>query len=75
MSPGTIFRIGDILTKEEIRRASKIRRAAPPGDDARRICAELIEPQIARINAKLGHENVPMYLAYAVVYALSMADN
>lgn len=37
---------------------------------ARLICEEVIKPSIARINRTLGQENDPMYLAYAVEYAI-----
>jgi hypothetical protein len=46
------------------------------GDRAvKQIQAQVIEPNMAVINAKLGQENDPMYLAYAVVYVLSQAEH
>lgn len=53
----------DFLTDREIRRAIELR-------NARAICEEIIKPSIARINRALGQENDPMYLAYAVEYAI-----
>lgn len=42
------------------------------GDRAvKQIQTAVIEPNMAAINAKLGQENDPAYLAYAVVYVLS----
>lgn len=45
------------------------------GIDAKgKIQKQLIEPNMGAINKKLGQENDPGYLAYAVVYAFSQAD-
>ena len=45
------------------------------GMDAKgKIQTLVIEPNIAAINKKLGQENDPSYLAYAVVYVFSQAD-
>ena len=35
---------------------------------------QVIEPNIAAINKKLGQDNDPSYLAYAVVHVFSQAD-
>jgi len=35
----------------------------------------VIEPNMAAINKKLGQENDPRYLAYAVVYACAQASS
>ena len=43
-------------------------------DAVAKIQAQVIEPNMAAINAKLGQENDARYLAYAVVYALSQAE-
>ena len=56
----------DFLTDREIRRAMELQ-------NARAICEEIIRPAIARINRALGQENDPMYIAYAVEYALLLA--
>ena len=53
----------DFLTDREIDRAIMLERA---GD----ICEEIIKPNLLRINRDLGQENDPMYLAYAVEYAV-----
>lgn len=54
----------DFLTDRELRLALKL-------GNARDICEQIIKPSIARINRDLGQKNDPMYLAYAVEYALS----
>lgn len=56
--------IADFLTDREIRLALKL-------GNARDICEQIIKPSIARIDRDLGQKNDPMYLAYAVEYALS----
>jgi hypothetical protein len=56
----------DFLTDREIRRAAQLK-------DAKKIHDEIIRPSIARINRALGQENDPMYLAYMVEYAVSVA--
>ena len=64
------FTLPDFLTKAQIRRAAEIYDAH--GMDATApIRAQVIEPNMAAINAKLGQENDASYLAYAVVYVLS----
>lgn len=56
----------DFLTDSEIRRAMELKQA-------RAICEEIIKPALARINRALGQENDPIYIAYAVEYALLLA--
>jgi hypothetical protein len=41
----------------------------------KQIQVAVIEPNMATINAKLGQENDPAYLAYAVVYVFSQAES
>lgn len=65
--------IREILTEEEINRAIELYQHAASGTFARRCSKEIIQPSIERINAALGQANDPLYLAYAVEYALSMA--
>jgi hypothetical protein len=43
-------------------------------DAVAKIQAQIIEPNMTTIDAKLGQENDPRYLAYAVVYVLSQQD-
>lgn len=54
--------LGQFLSQANINRAQKLY------PDVKAIAREIIEPQIAEINRKLGQENDPMYLAYAIVY-------
>lgn len=56
------------LTEEEIAKAIRLRNAAS-------IKRYIIEPNIKRINETLGQENDPMYLAYAVEYAIDFILN
>jgi len=60
--------IVDFLTEEEIARAGELGKAVD-------IEREIIRPNIDRINAALGQENDPMYLAYAVEYVLSKINS
>lgn len=63
----------DFLTEEQI--AEAIRLYEKHGDRAvAQIRAQVIEPNMAAIDAKLGQENDARYLAYVVVYALSQAS-
>lgn len=71
-----VVSIVDFLTEDEIRKAKTLYDVAPQGTFARRCAAEIISPVLPRINAKLGQENHPRYLAYAVehVFNQSRAD-
>lgn len=61
------------LTDAQIDQAVKLYEAH--GMDAvAKIQSQVIEPNMAAINEKLGQENDARYLAYAVVYACSQAD-
>ena len=61
--------IGDFLSTRDVDRALRM------GGDVRRICEEIIKPQMSEIDRKLGQTNDPMYLAYAVVYALDVSTH
>lgn len=56
--------IGDFLTDNQIKEAEKLGRAKD-------ICEKITKPNIKEINDKIGQENDPMYLAYAIEYALT----
>lgn len=60
------FKIIDFLTEEQIQQCARIGNATD-------ICEQVIAPNIEEINRKLGQENNPKYLAYAVEYALLQA--
>lgn len=63
----------DFLTDEQIAHAVKLYEAH--GMDAvGKIRTEVIEPNMAAINAKLGQANDARYLAYAVVHACSQVE-
>ena len=57
-------RIEEFVTDEMFEQIKAI------GPDAARIATEVMEPNMAEINRKLGQENDAHYLAYAVVYAM-----
>ena len=59
------------LTEAQIRLAVKLYTEHGDSDAVAQIQTHVIEPNMARINEKLGQENDPRYLAYAVVYVLS----
>ena len=60
------------LTDAQIAQAARLYKAH--GMDATaRIQAQVIEPNMAAINEKLGQENDARYLAYAVVYVFSQS--
>jgi hypothetical protein len=64
----------DILTAAQIAEAARLYKAH--GMNAvSKIQAQLIAPNMSAINAKLGQENDPRYLAYAVVYVLSQEES
>jgi hypothetical protein len=61
------------LTDAQIAKATKLYEAH--GMDAvAAIQAQVIEPNMAAINQKLGQENDARYLAYAVVHACSQVE-
>jgi hypothetical protein len=57
--------IRDFLTTEQIKKVIEI------GPDKDRLKAEIILPNLAEINRKLGQENDPDYLAYMLVNLMS----
>lgn len=59
--------LNDFLSGEDLIRVCKI------GPDVDRLEAEVIRPQLAVINQKLGQENNARYLAYAVAHVLRLA--
>lgn len=63
----------DFLTQTEIDKAAEMWKANNVGY-AKRVCQELIAPNMQRINAALGQENDPMYLAYAVEFVIGQAS-
>jgi hypothetical protein len=64
--------ITDFLTDAEIERAIALFHARDGrGMFASTLKAEIIAPNIERINKALGQENDPLYLAYMVEFVLS----
>lgn len=66
--------IGDFLTEDEVKEALALfTRLSKTGESfhyAKHCAAEIIRPNIDRINKALGQENDVMYLAYAVEYTI-----
>lgn len=62
-----MVKLCDFLTEEQIEKATQLR-------THKEIREEIIEPNIAEINRKLGQENDPTYLAFMVEYVVSMAS-
>ncbi len=60
--------VNEILTPQELKTAKKLYLTVGIGNFAKECSAQIIAPVIDRINAKLGQENDPTYLAYAVEY-------
>lgn len=70
--------IDAFLTPQELRLAQEIHRSCKARklvSAAPEIRDRIIQPAIDRINASLGQENDPMYLAYCVEYVLDRAGN
>ena len=61
------IRVSDFLTVAQMTRASKLKYA-------KKICEDIIKPNIKEINEKIGQENDPLYLAYMVEYCISKAE-
>jgi len=62
----------DFLTEAQIDQVVRLYEAEAHGIDAtEKILTQVIEPNMAAINEKIGQENDARYLAYAVVYVLS----
>lgn len=64
--------LGDFLTDDQIAQALTIwRRSRAP---ARQIADDVIKPNMAEINRRIGQENDPMYLAYACEYVFNETE-
>lgn len=60
------------LTRKELARARTMFHdmRGTSSQYAQRVCREIIQPNIERINATLRHDNDPLYLAYIVEYVM-----
>lgn len=69
--------ITDFLTEAEIKLAvamhAELSKKGQAHYFANKFCEDVTKPNIARINAALGQENDPKYLAYMVEYVVSRA--
>jgi hypothetical protein len=61
----------EFLTDGQIDKAVRLYEAHGHWDSVAKIQAQVIEPNMAAINVKIGQENDARYLAYAVVHVLS----
>ena len=68
MNPPRKISIDSFLFYHEVQQAIQLYHIAEPGTFARRCADEIIRPNLQRINATLGQENDPLYLAYVVEY-------
>lgn len=66
-SPMKNVTLADFLTDEQIQLAIRI------GPDHARLLAEVVQPNMEQINRRLGQENDPSYMAYAIEYVLRQA--
>lgn len=57
----------DFLTPKEIRAALRLWNTDRENFH-RRVLEEIVRPAMSEINRKLGHDNSPDYIAYAVEY-------
>jgi hypothetical protein len=64
----------EFLTKAQIAHACALYEIHGATNAVAQIQAQVIEPNMAAIAAKLGQENDARYLAYAVLYALTQVD-
>lgn len=67
--------IQDFLTVSEIERAANLYAICKPGTFAEQCADEIITPVIARINASLGQDNDPKFIAYMIEHVLSQAES
>ena len=64
----------EFLTEAQIADALALFKTHGGIDAKGKIQKQVIEPNMDTINKKLGQENDPSYLAYAVVHVFSQAD-
>lgn len=62
------IRLGDMLTDEQVQQCAALY------PDRERIRDEVVKPNMVEIDRKLGQENDPDYLSYAIVYVLGEAQ-
>lgn len=67
--------IGDILSEKEYKTCVELIKTCSSYDKCKQIARLVIGPKIEEINQKLGQRNDPLYLAYAIVYAIEVKDN
>lgn len=65
--------ITDFLTAGEIKKCIAMWER-DRGNFHQRVLDEIVKPNMARINEKLGQDNVPGFIAYAIEYALMQSE-
>ena len=63
------------LTEAQISEAVRLYEIHGGWNAVAQIQAHVIEPNMAAIDAKLGQDNDARYLAYAVLYAITQAED
>lgn len=56
--------LAEYFTEDELILAVKLKTAKP-------ICEQIVKPVINRLNKDIGQENDPLYISYALEYAIS----
>jgi hypothetical protein len=64
--------IEELLTDAECKRVWKLYHECDGGTFARRCADEILSPIMQRINAVTRQKNDPLFVAYALEYALAM---
>lgn len=79
MSEQRMISVGDFLTQEQAKAAivlwAKHGGRKGNGTFVNALVSEIIEPNLAEINRKLGQENNARFLAYAVEHVLIQASD
>lgn len=70
MKPFKTVALAEILSPSEIERAKELYREDSDESFNSRLVRELIEPNMARINAATGQENDARFIGYAIEYCL-----
>jgi hypothetical protein len=66
--------ITDFLTAEQIAKARALWKNRKNGSFHHAVMTEIVEPNMEEINRKLGQDNVPGFIAYAIEYVMMQED-
>lgn len=64
----------EFLTEAQIEAALKLYKETPTEKLNKALREQILEPNMEEINRKLGQENDPAYLAYAIEYVFNSAS-